>query len=399
MEWHRPARPEQQHAHNLALVSRLVASDGPVSRAMLAQRSGLTKTTVTQLTGELIDAGLVRELGLTRTTGPGRPASQLVMNATGPVGVGLQIEADHVAGCVFDLAGRVRDRALRRADDLRGDPPAALKVAEPVLRRLLASADAQDTVVAGVAVGVPGRVDGAGRVWSRELRWTDVELSRLLTQRLETLTGGVIPVTVHNGFQLAALAEEWFGGTEPVPGSLLVVGGELSVGAGFSATGDSAVWPEAFAGELGHLRIRRSGDRCDCGARGCLDTIAGPRALARALDGGAAASRLCGGGSRLRALARSDRAGPVLRRAVTALGDALAGTVAMLEPEHVILGGHFTAFGAVFAEQLSEELRNLHPGTAVAVSGSRLTGDAVARAAAASITRRLVEEPARWLGS
>ena len=145
MDWARPARQVGQHAHNLALVSRLIASHGPVSRAELAQRSGLTKTTVTQLTGELLDAGLVRELGTARHSGPGRPATHLVINASGPAGVGMQIEADHVAGCLVDLTGRVRDRALRRVDDLHGDPAAAVKAAESVLRRLLAAAAARHT--------------------------------------------------------------------------------------------------------------------------------------------------------------------------------------------------------------------------------------------------------------
>ncbi|TMZ32364.1 MarR family transcriptional regulator, partial [Klebsiella pneumoniae] len=95
MERNAPARPEQQHAHNLALVSRLIFTHGPVSRAELAKHSGLTKTTVTQLTRELLDAGLIRELGLSRSNGPGRPATHLVVNSSGPVGIGVQIEADH----------------------------------------------------------------------------------------------------------------------------------------------------------------------------------------------------------------------------------------------------------------------------------------------------------------
>ncbi|WP_232213030.1 MarR family transcriptional regulator, partial [Saccharomonospora saliphila] len=113
VEPRRPARGVQQHGHNLALVAGLVARHGPVSRAELARRCGLTKTTVTQLTGELVEGGLLRELGTSRAVGPGRPAHLLVLNASGPAGIGLQVEADHVAGCLVDLTGRVRDRAIR----------------------------------------------------------------------------------------------------------------------------------------------------------------------------------------------------------------------------------------------------------------------------------------------
>ncbi len=399
MDWTRPARQVGQHAHNLALVSRLIAGHGPVSRAELAQRSGLTKTTVTQLTGELLDAGLVRELGTARHSGPGRPATHLVVNASGPVGVGVQIEADHVAGCLLDLTGRVRDRALRRVDDLHGDPAAAVKAAEPVLRRLLASADARDTVVAGIAVGVPGRVDGEDRVRSVELGWVDVPLSRLLTRRLAELSGGVIPVSVHDGFRLTALAERWFGGVDTTR-PLVVVGGELSLGVGVVGAGEG--WDRSPSGPLGHVRVRRGGDRCRCGARGCLETVAGPRALLRAENPDTpVASRLPGGDGRMRTLARSEapEARAALRRAASALGGALTGLLVVHGPATVVLGGHLAPLGARFAEQVAAELGRGHPEGEPPVRASPLGGDVVALAAAATVTRRLVEDPARWLAS
>ncbi|MER7113592.1 ROK family transcriptional regulator [Saccharomonospora azurea] len=399
MDWANPARQGGQHAHNLALVARLIAGHGPVSRAELAKRSALTKTTVTQLVGELLDAGLVRELGTTRHSGPGRPATHLVLNASGPVGVGLQVEADHVAGCVLDLTGRVRDRALRRVDDVRGDPGASVKAAEPVLRRLLASADAQDSVVAGIAVGVPGRVDAEGRVRSVELDWRDVPLSGLLLRRLESLSGGLIPVTVHDTFRLTALAEWWFGPGDVVP-PLLVVGGELSLGIGVVEDGDS--WDRGPVGPLGHVRVRRNGGLCRCGARGCLDTVAGPRALLRTVAPETpVTSRLPGGDGRMRALARSaaPESETALRRAASALGDALAGLSVVCEPARVVLGGHLAALGTEFADQVAGELGRRRPGDTPPVSVSTLGGDAVALAAAATVTRRLVENPARWLAS
>ncbi|WP_425273035.1 ROK family protein [Saccharomonospora piscinae] len=399
---HSPASPRQQHDHNLALVSRLVAEHGPASRAGLASHSGLTKTTVAQLAGELIDAGLVRELGTARTSGPGRPATHLVLNSSGPVGIGLQIEADHVAGCLFDLGGRVRDRALRRAEDLRGDPAAAVKAAEPVLRRLLASAAARDTVVAGVTAGVPGTVTGDGRASSRELGWTGAELSRLLTRRIAELSGGTIPVAVRSAFRLAALAQRWFGESPPSGAPVVVVSGELSLGAAVTSAGDAESETDGHSGELGHVRVRARGARCRCGRRGCLDTVAGPRTLLAGLAPEArAASRLVGG-DRLRRLLPTPGSGggdAVVRPAASALADALAGTVLLVGPAPVVVGGALALLGPAFADRVAAELEQRCPGACPAVSVSRLDGDAVARAAAASVTRRLVEEPARWLAS
>ncbi|TKG70517.1 ROK family protein [Prauserella endophytica] len=397
MERDAPVRPVQQHRHNLALVTRLAARLGPVSRARLAQESGLTKSTVTQLTGELLDGGLLREIGTGRSGGPGRPANLLVLNSLGPAGIGLQIEADHVAGCLLDLTGRVRDRALRRADDLRGDPLRAVKAAEPVLRRLLNTANSTDNVVAGVAVGLPGRIRDATVVRAESLGWTETNLPWLLGDRLTALGAGGIPVTVAGSHQLAARAERWFDGED---GDVLVyVGGEDGLGAGVLVGGEVHAGARGAAGELGHVRVGGAEEPCVCGGRGCLDTVAGQSALllAAGLDG-PARSRLAGGESGLARLVRSGepRALSATRRAAAALGEVLGGLVPALDPEVVVLGGHFPALGEDFLGAVEAALRARCPGSATRVRASRLPPDVVARAAATTVTDALIENPAAW---
>lgn len=113
------------------------------------------------------------------------------------------------------------------------------------------------------------------------------------------------------------------------------------------------------------------------------------------------ASRLSGGDSRMRALARSRDPELVgaLRRAARALADTLAGAVAVLGPAAVVLGGHFAPLGSPFARQVAGELTSRCGQAEVSVSASSLEGDAVARAAAATVTRRIVDDPARWMES
>lgn len=397
MERDSPARPARQHEHNLALVMRLAARMGPVSRARLAEHSGLTKTTITQLTGELLDGGLLREVSPGRATGPGRPATPLVLNALGPSAIGLQVEHDHVAACHADLTGRVRERALRRVDDHRDDPHRVLKVAEPLLRRLLHAADSAGTVVARVAVGVPGRTTSEGMVRSTGLGWPETPLVRLLEERIAALSGGAIPVTVHSAYQLAALAEAWFG--PGVDGGLLYVGGEAGIGAGFVADG-AAGGGRCWAGELGHVRVRRGGPECVCGGRGCLDTVAGPQAWRRAAGvDGPVPSRLVSGRAPLPGWDDSDDRAvtSVARGAARALGGVLAGVVELLDPTLVVVGGCFGRLGPSFAGLLESALAEAVPGLAVPVRSSRLGGDAVARAAAATVVRELIDDPCRWL--
>ncbi|MEU3269604.1 ROK family transcriptional regulator [Saccharomonospora sp. NPDC006951] len=405
MEADSPAGPVRQHEHNLALVMRLAAATGPSSRARLAEASGLTKSTITQLTGELIEGGLLREIGTGRVSGPGRPANLLVLNSLGPAAIGLQVEADHVAGCLIDLTGRVRDRALRKADDLRADPAKAVKAAEPVLRRLLNTASSTDNVVAGVAVGLPGRVSGqqdSATVSSAELGWQETGLSRLLGARLDGLGGGSIPVTAHNGNRLGALAEEWSGGAGGVP--LVYVGGEFGLGAGVLNEGVPLRGNNGAAGEIGHVRVRARGERCACGRTGCLDTVAGQQAILTAAGtGSAAASRLVGGAGPLPGLlAAGDRAAiAAVRRAGKALGEVLGGLVPAVDPGLIVLGGRLAALGESLVGAVSAALTERSPALAtdIVVRVSTMPPDVVARTAAATVTRELIGSPARWLAA
>ncbi|MEU6643074.1 ROK family protein [Saccharomonospora sp. NPDC046836] len=397
MERDSPARPAQQHEHNLALIMRLVARTGAVSRAKLAHDSGLTKSTVTQLTGELVGGGLLREIGTGPARGPGRPANLLVLDSLGPVGIGLQVGVDHVAGYLTDLTGKIRDRALRRADDLRGDPLRVIKAAEPVLRRLINAANSTDNVVAGVAVGLPGRVRDATVVRSTVLGWSETNLPWLLGDRLDALGAGSIPVTVHNSHHLAAHAEQWFTGDNAE--ILVYVGGEPVLGAGILAGGQVRGGARGAAGELAHVRVSFGDLPCACGGVGCLDTVAGQQALSRASGVDMPSrSRLVGGDGPLPALLESGerRAVAAARRAAEGLGEVLGGLVPALDPDVIVLGGHFATLGAPFLERVRGELAQQCPelGADMRIRPSRLPPDVVARAAATTVTQHLIEDPA-----
>ena len=139
-----PARQEALRQHNLALVLQCIAAGEPVakasiagepaakagtegdsvaqagaagepvSRAGIAAATGLTKTTVSSLVDDLVSAGLVTELGPEASGRIGRPPSALVLNRSGFVGVGLEINVDYLAVCVANLVGEVRSLRTRQ---------------------------------------------------------------------------------------------------------------------------------------------------------------------------------------------------------------------------------------------------------------------------------------------
>ncbi|WP_306999556.1 ROK family transcriptional regulator [Amycolatopsis thermophila] len=370
--------------HNVALVMELVARDAPVSRVELARRTGLTKATVSSLVAELTAAELVRDLGPEPGHAPGRPAGRLVLDPYGPVALGLQFAAGHIAGVILDLSGRPVARQLRRFDVAGAAPGDGVRAARPVLRRLFDEATTAGRLVAGVGVAVGGTVSG-GVASALPLNWRDVDVRALVAGELRALDLHGLDVLVSGEVACAALAEYQAGAAR----DWWYLGGEEVIG--LAPLNPAASLP----GELGHVPVRRRGEPCACGGRGCLELYAGRAAMAAAAgvpdDGG---SRLLGAEEPVAARARTGD--PAALRAVERAAEALAGALvpvrALLAPDTIVLGGRLVAYGAEFRNRVVERLA---PG--VTLRPTKLGPDAALRGAAGSVIARVIADPLAWI--
>ncbi len=397
-----PARQSSLREHNLALVLGRVAAAEGLSRARVAAATGLTKATVSSLVDTLIEAGLVAEAGLDAGPRVGRPAAALALSPSGPVAVGVEVNVDEVRACAVDLAGAVliRERVL---GDLRGLPvPAVLDRAAGVLRRVTAEATAGGRRLAGVGVAVPGLVEaGAADVRvAPNLGWREVSVLPEL-RRLAALDDGV-PLRLDNEANLAALAELWRGGHRDGAGrpvdTFVHVSGDVGVGAGLVVHGELLRGRHGFAGELGHVPVPGSEAPCACGARGCLEQVAGQEAIVRAagLPPGADVEVVVAA-----AAAGQPAALEAAASAGTALGVVLAGVLNLLDVDVVVLGGGYARLAPWLAPAVTRELRArvLAVGAReVTVLPGRLGADAAVLGAAGSVVRAVLAEPARYVG-
>jgi predicted NBD/HSP70 family sugar kinase len=397
-----PARQSSLREHNLALVLGRVAAAEGLSRARVAAATGLTKATVSSLVDTLIEAGLVAEAGLDAGPRVGRPAAALALSPSGPVAVGVEVNVDEVRACAVDLAGAVliRERVL---GDLRGLPvPAVLDRAAGVLRRVTAEATAGGRRLAGVGVAVPGLVEAgaAGVRVAPNLGWREVSVLPEL-RRLAALDDGV-PLRLDNEANLAALAELWRGGHRDGAGrpvdTFVHVSGDVGVGAGLVVHGELLRGRHGFAGELGHVPVPGSEAPCACGARGCLEQVAGQEAIVRAagLPPGAGVDVVVAA-----AAAGQPAALEAAASAGTALGVVLAGVLNLLDVDVVVLGGGYARLAPWLAPAVTRELRArvLAVGAReVTVLPGRLGADAAVLGAAGSVVRAVLAEPARYVG-
>ncbi|AZS88861.1 ROK family transcriptional regulator [Streptomyces griseoviridis] len=379
-----PDTQQGMRRRNLARVMHAVSAGGPLSRAAVASRIGLTRAAVSSLVDELIRSGLLQELGPERPGRVGRPGSALAVSGHGPAGIGAEIGVDHLAVCAVDLRGEVRARIVRQGAN-RGRPAApVLAELTTLVRRVVARAERAGLWPAGLAVAVPGLVarDARTVVRAPNLEWRDTDLGALLPAEF--------PLTVDNEANFGALAELWLGADTPP--DFLHVSAEIGIGAAVVVDGGLLRGTRGFAGELGHVPVRPEGPACPCGGRGCLEQYAGEEAVLRAAG-------LEPGEDRVGLLA--DRAAEgdedvrrALRDAGTALGIALTGAVNLLDPEAVVLGGALSGLAPWLLPALEEELDRRTAGPACPVSVSRLGPEGPLLGAAHSVVRAVLDDPA-----
>ena len=380
-----PAGQQTVRRHNLSLITTALAVE-PLSRAELAQRTGLTKATVSSLVDHLIARAIVVERP-PASAGIGRPARPVTLNPDGPVALGVEVNVDYVAACVLDLTGTLRchrhsvveNRARTAAEVIEQ----AAALAGTVLREL-------DRPLLGGGLALPGVVGADGTLLRAPNlpALTGTRPGRLLAAALGLPQPQAAPLLVDNEANLGALASLR---AEPAVGpDFVYVSGEIGVGAGLVVGGELFRGASGFAGELGHVVVAQDGPDCGCGGRGCVEQYAGQEVLLRTA-GQPDLERLEA------AVAAGDPAALVaVAQAGSALGVGLASLLNVVDLPNVVLGGVYARLFEAITPSLTIQLnrRVLAPRGAGQLCRSALGIDAAVRGAAGAVLDRAIRDPA-----
>lgn len=388
-----PSSQREIRRRNLSRVLHAVAEQEAVSRAGVAAHIGLTRAAVSTLVDELHRAGLLVELGPGRTGGVGRPGNALAVTDRGPCGIGAEVGVDRLAVCAVDLRGEVRARTEAHADHRGSDPATVLARLDALVGEITRRVRRAGLTPAGLAVAVPGLV-GRGSttvVRAPNLGWPETDLRAHLT--------GPSPLSVDNEANFGALAELWSGGSG-IPADFVHVSAQIGIGGAVVLDGELLRGARGFAGELGHVPVHPDGRSCGCGGRGCLEQYAGEEALLRAagLEDGPGTARDRTAALAERAAARDAAAIGALRAGGRALGVALAGTVNLLDPHAIVLGGALAGLGPFLLPPLAAELRSraAAPGAVPELLTSAIGPEGPLLGAARSVVRAVYDDPAAY---
>jgi N-acetylglucosamine repressor len=353
------ATRQQTKAHNTRLILKTIYNEGEISRADIARLTGLTRTTVSDAVAELIEDGLVAEVGLGPSAG-GKPPTLLSIVDDSRYLIGIDLADSEFRGAVINLRGKIKRRLSLPIHD-RNDS-AALALVYELIDELVAVADGS---ILGIGIGTPGLMDARRGVVRNavNLDWHDLPLGDLLEERYE------LPVYIANDSQVAALAEFTFGDSKDVP-NLIVIKVGRGTGAGIVLNRQLYYGDGFGAGEIGHVTVIEDGELCRCGHYGCLETVTSSRAIVKRAQAIAkkdphstlyrfvATPEEINTDIVLQAFEAGDEAlQPVIAETGHYLGVAVANLVGALNVQRVVIAGSVARFGQALLEPTVQEVR------------------------------------------
>ncbi len=196
---------EYTKTHNRQVVLQAIRQNPKISRPELCAMTGLTAQTLSKISQDLMDDGLIEIVGR-RSEGRGHPASQFRVSPNGGFAIGVNADQDHVTIVLVDLSGKMRGRVRHNVRFPTLDDAVPLVTA--AISKLFEEVPGSKARTYGMGLAVPGRITHEGELTypPRNMgSWTDQSLSELFSSQ----TG--IPVWVENNANSAAVGESFYG--------------------------------------------------------------------------------------------------------------------------------------------------------------------------------------------
>lgn len=351
---------------NSAAVYRLIDQQGPISRIQVADVSQLAPASVTKITRQLLERGLIKEVAQQASTG-GRRAISLTTEVKPFHSIAVRIGRDYIQLSLYDLGGNSlvdehHEFYYNTQEVLMSNLITQIKQFiqqhHPLIEQLIA-----------IGVALPGLVNPETGVveYMPSVAINQLPIGATIRDEFH------VECFVGNDVRGIALAEHYFGATQDCQDSILV-SVHRGTGAGIIVNGQVFLGYNRNVGEIGHIQIDPLGEQCQCGNFGCLETVAtNPAIISRV-------KKLIAQGyesslSNLTSItiddvcqhanAGDELAKQALVRVGNQLGKAIAITVNLFNPQKIVIGGQITAakeivFPAIQRNVENQSLKTFH---------------------------------------
>jgi glucokinase-like ROK family protein len=259
---------------NRSLVLNTLRLHAPTSRAQVANVTGLTRGTVSNIVNVLIEDGLVFEDKL-QDSKIGRPSILLGLRPDGGAVVGVEIGVDFISVLLTNFVAETLWE-IRVQTSLSQSQTEIINQAEKYIDQALEIAKEQTLRPLGIGVGLPGLVNvrQGTLIIAPNLHWKNLPLRLMWNQRFH------LPIYIDNEANLSALGEYYFGIARNVD-NFIYLTSDIGLGGGIVIDGRLFRGGHGYGGEIGHIQRNPQGEQCGCGRVGCWETQVGPRAVLR----------------------------------------------------------------------------------------------------------------------
>jgi glucokinase-like ROK family protein len=259
---------------NKSIVLNTLRLHAPISRARVANLTGLNRSTVSNIVNVLIEEGLVFEKNQVNS-GIGRPGISLGLRPDGGAVIGVEIGVGFISVLLTNFVAetlweiRVQTTSLQSQTEI-------INLAEKYIDQALTIAKDHDLRPLGIGVGLPGLVNirQGNLIMAPNLHWNNVPLRLIWNQRFH------LPVYIDNEANLAALGEYYFGIARNID-NFIYLSSDIGLGGGIMIGGKLFRGGHGYGGEIGHIQRNPQGELCGCGRIGCWETQVGPSAVLR----------------------------------------------------------------------------------------------------------------------
>jgi N-acetylglucosamine repressor len=351
---------------NGAAVYRLIDQQGPISRIQIAEISQLAPASVTKITRQLLERGLIKEVAQQASTG-GRRAISLTTETTPFHSITVRIGRDKINCSLCDLSGH--NIATNEGEFLYSNQNELKQALFTYLHDFINTNQHLIHELVALGVTLPGLVDPEVGV-IQYMPNTDIDsfpLAALLKEefKVETFVG--------NDVRGMALAEHYFGATSDCLDSILI-SVRNGTGSGIIVGGQVFLGSNRNVGEIGHIQVDPLGEQCQCGNFGCLETIAANPAILEKIEkriaqGYSSSLETLTNPSMLdvceHALSGDELARQSLVKVGDQLGKAIAIVINLFNPQKIVIAGDITqakeiVFPAIQRNVNSQSLTSFH---------------------------------------
>jgi predicted NBD/HSP70 family sugar kinase len=346
---------------NTYLLLNLIYRSGAISRTRLAEITDMRAATVSDITKELLDKGIIKEEG-SMNTGRGRNQTLIKMNDNFLCALGISIEVNTIIIIIGTLQGKILKTVKESIRKYSSAEQITTLIIENI-RKLLD--EFKHMKILGIGIGDPGIVDEKGEfsIFSSTMGyWKNVQLKPLIEKEFG------LAVRLESNERLKALGEKKYGLAKEINDFVYLKLGD-GIGISIISNGEVVRGFNGSSGELGHIHIENNNNICLCGSYGCLETVASMQSIVfqvkKALNNGVMSviHEYCKDLDNLsfddieKALKLNDKlCMNIVEKAGNYIGVALANVVNILNPKMIVFDCEMKKFLEVILEPIKSNV-------------------------------------------